>query len=82
MMEDFFKNIKDNPAYKTDMPPPGTVPEASSSPLKLLMEDNVIVSDLEEKVKIAKQEMRENTKDFDPRRHEILETSELLLYLE
>lgn len=27
MMEDFFKNIKDNPAYKTDMPPPGTVPE-------------------------------------------------------
>lgn len=52
---------------------------ASSSPLKLLMEDNVIVSDLEEKVKIAKQEMRENTKDFDPRRHEILETSEVTI---
>ncbi|CAH0578072.1 unnamed protein product [Chrysodeixis includens] len=57
-MEDFFKNIKDNPSMKTDGPPPGTMPEVTTSPLKLLMEDHDIVRNLEENVIISAEDLK------------------------
>ncbi|XP_026727860.1 uncharacterized protein LOC113493982 isoform X1 [Trichoplusia ni] len=78
MMEDFFKNIKDNPAYKTDMPPPGTVPEAT--PVSGVKDDNIILRNLEEDVRrtIAKLETNDiiDIDEINTKLNEISEQSE------